>query len=738
MNGRVPTVLQMNTLECGAACLSMVLGFHGHPERMSTLSERLGIGRDGVSARSLLRVARSYGLTSRAYRMEPPDLHRLDLPAILHWQFKHYVVLERVGAQSVTLIDPAFGRRTVSIGEVGKQFTGVALTFVPTPAFERRAAEPERPFELLVQRLRQVPGLTGITLQLLAATALMQGAALLSALLLQVVVDRVIGRGMHGALLPLGLAAVAAAVGYAALGGVRTLVLAGAQVRVDQHLMQDFVQHLLRLPHRFFSSRPSGDLLMRLSSNAALRDLLTGQLLTSVLDSGMLITFTVVLAIRSPTMALAALAVVALYVVITVLEARPLRELSQLDAQAQAATQSQLLETLQGIATVKASGAEQTVFQQWNVLFGRSLHTTWRKTVFAGMMGALLGTLRFAGPLGLLLVGTQQVLDGQMSVGTMLSLNALAVAMLAPVSSLATTTTQVMAARTQLERLNDVLTSPPEPVPDRPVVSTLQGAVELRDVSYSYDQDAPPALRNISLRIEAGQFVALVGASGSGKSSLLRLLLGLAQPSGGTILFDGIPVNAYHPQQLRQQLGSVLQESSVFSGTIYQNIAFGRSAVTLEEAMQAARQAALANEIQQMPMGYFTRLSEGGFGLSGGQRQRLALARALVGRPRVLLLDEATSQLDTLSEAEIQQHLSHMNCTRIVAAHRLATIRQADLIVVLQDGRLVESGTHTELLSRSGPYAALMARQHDPTEQDQEPGYVAFNERRDRMQEETI
>jgi ABC-type bacteriocin/lantibiotic exporter with double-glycine peptidase domain len=389
---------------------------------------------------------------------------------------------------------------------------------------------------------------------------------------------------------------------------------------------------------------------------------------------------------------------------------------------------------------LKASGAEERALDHWSNLFFKHLNVSLQRSHLSAVIDTAMMTLRTFAPLVLLWVGALQVLDGTLSLGTTLALNALAMAFLTPLASLVSSGRQLQLVGAHLERLTDVLEAEPEqggrplpcPSPNRGGVGggvcspspnrggigegsapPLSGQIELKDVGFRYNPHGPWVLRDVSVRIAAGQKVALVGRTGSGKSTLAMLLLGLYTPTEGEILYDGIPLQRLNYRTLRSQFGVVLQEAFLFSGSIRQNIDFNDPSLSLERVMEAARLAAIHNDIMRMPMGYETLLTEGGAGLSGGQRQRLAIARAVAHAPALLLLDEATSHLDVTTERIVDRNLNDLACTRVVIAHRLSTIRNADQILVLDEGTMVERGTHAELLARGGHYATLIHSQLD-------------------------
>jgi ABC-type bacteriocin/lantibiotic exporter with double-glycine peptidase domain len=454
---------------------------------------------------------------------------------------------------------------------------------------------------------------------------------------------------------------------------------------------------------------------MRLGSNTVIREALTNQTISAVLDGGLVLVYLVILLALEPGFGLVVLALGLIQIGLLLGTSRRIHGLMQRDLVAAAESQSYLVEALAGMATLKAAGAEERALDHWSNLFFKHLNVSLQRNRLSAFIGAGLTALNTFSPLVLLWIGAYYVLNNAMTLGTMLALNALAASFLAPLASLVASGQQFQLVSAHLDRIADVVEAAPEqdlqatkPAPP------LSGRIELKNVNFRYDPNGPLTLRDICVTIEPGQKVALVGRTGSGKSTLAKLLLGLYTPDEGEILFDDLPLPSLDYRTVRSQFGVVLQESFLFSGSIRQNIAFNDPDLTLEQVMEAARLAHIHEDIEQMPMGYDTFLAEGGMSLSGGQRQRLSLARALIHRPTVLLLDEATSHLDVVTERLVDQSLKSLSCTRIVIAHRLSTIHDADVILALDEGEIIERGTHEVLLARNGYYAALTRGQLDP------------------------
>ncbi|GAA3203179.1 NHLP family bacteriocin export ABC transporter peptidase/permease/ATPase subunit [Nonomuraea helvata] len=704
----MPVLLQNTVSECGAACLAMVLSFHGRRVSLHELTDRLQVGRDGLSALAVVAGARESGLTAKAFSLEPEDLARIPMPAVVHWEFNHFVVVERWAPDRVDIVDPARGRRRLTAEEFDAGFTGVLLAFEPGPAFRRGRSSAARTWRrgflknLLMRR-------RGMLAQVVLASLLLQVLGLVLPLFSQVLVDRVLPMGADALLGVLGAGILLATVTQFVLGALRSVLLVAVRAGADAELTRGVVSHLIALPYRYFALRGTGDLVTRAGSVAVLREMLTGQILSALLDGPLAVGYLVLVSLQDPLFGACLLGVALVQIVLLVVTSRRVNYLAQQELTALSATQSQLIQAIGGIETLKASGAEKHAVDQWSTNFTAQLNADIRGGVTQGLLEAALGAIRVLAPLALLWVGAWRVLDGELTLGTLLALNAIAVGALTPLASLMSSMRSLQQAGAHFDRLSDILASDPEPAEGIEVLR-LRGAVELRDVGFRYDPRAPWTLQGISLKIEPGQKVALVGSSGSGKSTLARLLLALHTPTTGEILYDGVPVSELNLRTLRRQFGVVTQDPSLFTGTIRENIALNDPGASFDRIAEAARTARLDAEIRQMPMGYDTMLTEGA-GLSGGQRQRLALARALLSRPKILLLDEATSNLDSESEAAIESHLARLTQTRIVIAHRLSTIRDADLILVVDGGRIVERGTHDRLLAGGGRYAALVAAQ---------------------------
>ena len=707
--GRIPVLKQLASTDCGAACLAMVLSYFGRPTRTQEVSSVMQIGRDGATALTLVNTARWYGLRGRGVTLDVTDLEHVPTGSILHWGFSHFVVFERWrGKSGIDIVDPGSGRRRVRVEELGRQFTGVVLLLEPSGQLERGDSLDHPVRALLWTTLRQ----SGAWVRILGSSVLLQIFSLALPLVTGAIVDRVIPRS-DAHLLFIIVVGLVGVVGFYFLASmIRAHLLLHLRIYFDSRMTLSFLEHLIDLPLAFFQLRATGDLVMRLNSNSTIREILTSGFVSGALDGTLATVYLAILFAANWSMGLLVLLLGVSQVAVVWFSRRRQRELLTENLHTQALSESALIEIIAGIETLKSMGTELDATARWAGLFAAQLNLSVRRGRLAALTESLSTALRVASPLVLLAFGALGVIHGRMSLGSTLALLALAQGVLTPLSSIVSVAGQFQLLGSYIERLDDVLRAPREQTPGTwPRAPELRGGIRLDGVSFQYHPSAAEVVRNVSVTIEPGQFVAVVGCSGSGKSTLASLLLGLYRPTRGQILFDGINIADVEVRSLRRQLGTVNQRPFLFAGSIRANIAASDPTLTLEHIVEAARRASIHDDIARLPLGYETPLSEGGGSLSGGQRQRVALARALARRPAILLLDEATSALDSLSERAVQRELERMGCTRIVIAHRLSTIREADVILVMRDGELVEQGTHEQLVASCGHYAELVAGQ---------------------------
>ncbi len=709
----VPFVAQLTPTDCGAASLSAALSYFGKEVPIHTVRTTLGGGRNGVTAKQLLTAARLFGLRARAVNVELEKLPFLPPASILHWDLNHFVVFEKATKKGVQIVDPGMGRRLLKMADVSKSLSGVGILLEPGEGFTQVDGQQKSRFKRYVN---WILGVRGVWQRLLLTSLFLQLVALAVPGLMGALVDKVVPRADIELLTLVSSGFLSIGAFYFLSTFLRVRLLLHLRTRVESAMSLDFVEHLLALPYTFFQQRTTGDLMMRLSSQTAIREILTTGALSAVLDGAMVTVYLVLLLGAAPILAVVALAITAVQVSIYLVMGRRNANLMIESLAAQARLEGYQVEMLAGIETLKSMGAADRAQTRWTDLYIVSLNNSVKRGELDGMFQSLVGVLRFCGPVSLMLTGAHLVLVGDLSLGTMLGLSALGAGFLDPVANLVNTGMRLAQLKGYMERIEDVLDTPTEPRKAEGKAGgngRLVGAVKVDGLGFFYPSEPKPTLQDITLTVEPGERVAIVGASGSGKSTLARLLAGLYEPAAGEVSYDGIPVKEWDLNQLRERLGIVTQDTRLFSGSIRENLTLFDPSVPQDDVERAVRLAVLDGDIGRMPMGYDTVLADGGSSLSGGQRQRVSLARALLRRPSILVLDEATSALDTVTEALVQERLKELNCTQVVVAHRLSTVVNADKIVVLEQGRMIAVGTHKDLLKHSREYQNLVRAQRE-------------------------
>jgi ATP-binding cassette, subfamily B, bacterial len=706
---RVPFIPQIEAVECGAASLAMVLASWGHHAPLSEVREVCGISRDGSRATNILGAARKYGLVARGYKTEPAHLASCKGPAILHWGMNHFVVLEQWTPEEVHIVDPGEGRRIVTPAEFDERFTGVCLEMEPGDAFAKRA----RPPSSARRYLKMIRGAGSTLAIVLFASLALNVLATVLPLATQLVLDQVIARKRVDWLSIIG-ASAAGLVTFAAFFEIaRGWVMLRLRARLDVSITRQFVAHLLDLPVPFYAQRSVADLMARVQANRTIRELFTGQSVSLLADGTMLLVYLGLMFAFDARLSGVVLAGAAFSLLVFVLTRKKLRLGADEAQRKTVSATTELLQTLKGIATIKSAGVERTSHRRWLNAWIASINSTARVSMDQQRVASLLVAIQLLVPVALLWFGGRRVLDGELTPGRLVAFQMLQAGFLGPLLGIVQTLLSLQIVPVLLARMDDVLEAKTEPSgPGK--ASRLEGEIVLENVSFRYAPTSPDVLDGISLRIAKGQKVALVGSSGSGKSTLARLLLGLYGPTKGRILVDGTDLTELDASSVRRQYGVVLQETSLFDGTVADNLRLFYPNAPLEHLVLAARVAQIHDDIMALPRGYETPIGSGS-ALSGGQRQRLALARAIVHRPPIMLFDEATSALDAVTEAAIERYLSTRACTRIIIAHRLSTVRDADAIIVLDGGRIAEQGRHDELIALGGVYARLASAANTKT-----------------------
>ncbi|RFA32756.1 hypothetical protein CAI16_16985 [Virgibacillus dokdonensis] len=700
---RVPFIEQMEQSECGICCLAMILSYYKHNISLSKLREIGGGGRDGINLLTLRNIARSLGMESEGQKVSINGLKEISQPAILYWGNNHFVVLERVKKNKVCILDPSIGRRVIDKNELENAYSGMALILKPTKKLTKIKAK-----SVWTKLLKMMLKEKWLVSTILVWALWLQILALLTPMLTQYITDHVLTpENME----PMKIVAV----GMLFLLTFQTIFtflksryLVKLQNALDWQLMSVFFHHLLRLPYKFFQLRTSGDLILRANSNMIIREVLSSRMVNAILDGGFIIVFVIYMLQQSLIMTSWVLLIGFVQVIIVCLSNLLMKRYSQEELLRQTAASSYLTEAIHGISVVKSTGAEEVTYNDWSNLFKKQIVAARRRGMLSANTESITNILKFAAPLILLWVGSHQVVSNQMTLGAMFAFFTIANSFFGPLTSLVTTFNQIIIVGVYLNRVLDIIESPTEQGEKNTIqLKKLEGEIELRNVSFKYHLSGNKVVKNVSLKISKGEKVALVGVSGSGKSTLAHLLLGLYDPNEGEILYDGHDLSAINKSDLRKQLGVVTQDTFLFNRSVFDNIAMYNPNISYDQVVSASKIAGIHNTIMGIPMKYETIISEMGSNISGGQRQRIALARAICQNPSVLLLDEATSALDTLTEQKVDQCLSSLDCTRIVIAHRMSTIKNADTIIVIHDGQIVEQGTHEELMNLEMHYADL-------------------------------
>ena len=717
--GRVhtPCRLQMEATECGAASLAAILEYYGTYVPLAALREECGVSRDGSKASNVLKAARKYGLAARGFQKEPADVREMAMPVIAHWNFNHFVVVEGFKGSKVYLNDPAAGPTVVSEEEFDHSFTGVVLTFELTPEFKPTGRRPS----LLPSLLSRVVGAQGAIVFLVLAGVLLVLPGTVAPIFSMIFVDEVLVGGKDY-WLPALLAGVAlTALLRAALTALQRTYLLKLLMKLGVTMASKFMWHALRLPVGFYLSRMPGDLAGRVRANDTVASTLSGQLSGVVLDFILVAFYGGLVTYLDPWLAAIGLATALGHIALLRATSRIRADIGRKTSHSAGKLAGVAAGGLQMIETIRATGSESEFFSQWagyqatlaNVQQIAARREQW--LLLASNALSRVNTLMA------LAVGALRVMDGHLSVGTLVAAQGLMMSFIQPIERLSQVGGAVQAFRGDIERLDDVLgqkpdatfasetpTETPEPSPEAGA-RRLTGELKLSRLTFGYLPFSPPLVEDLDMHLAPGQRVSLVGGTGSGKSTVAKLVSGLYRPWSGEILFDGKSRESLPRSALIASLAIVYQDIALFEATVRENITLWDDTIPEVDVVQAAKDACIHEDITKLQGGYDARVTEGGFNFSGGQRQRLEIARALVRQPALIVLDEATSALDPETERKVDENLRRRGCSCLIVAHRLSTIRDSDEIIVLERGRVVQRGSHDELISVDGAYRKLIS-----------------------------
>jgi NHLM bacteriocin system ABC transporter peptidase/ATP-binding protein len=708
---KTPTVLQMEAVECGAAALATVLAHYGKHVPLEEIRIACDVSRDGTKASNIIKASRKYGLTGKGFRMDWEDLYSTKPPMILFWNFNHFVVLEGFGKKKAYINDPASGPRTVSLEDFDEAFTGVVLTFEVDTHFTR---DGER--RVLSQALakRLVGSYRALLYIVLVGLALVITGLVVPSFL-RVFVDHILIGGetwIVALLIAMGVVAFLRGV----LTGLQQYYLLRFETKLAVNSSGKFLWHVLRLPVEFFAQRYAGDISSRVGINDKVAKLLAGDLANAVLNVILIVFYALLMFQYSVPLTL-------IGIFIAVLNLLALQWVSRRRIDANQRLEKDLAKlygvTFNGlniIETLKASGSETDYFGQWSGYQAKSLNSSQQLGVPSRFLSAVPPTLMAINTIAILTIGGLLVMNGAMTIGVLVAYQALMLSFLSPINQMVQLGSTLQEVEGNMNRLDDVyryrIDSQLDDKNSTPLPAhtgtKLAGYLELRNVSFGYSRLSAPLIEDFNLKLKPGDRVALVGGSGSGKSTISKLIAALFDPWGGEILFDGKTRQDTSRLVINNSLAMVDQDIFIFDGSVRENLTLWDPTISERDIIQAAKDACIHEDITSRNGGYDHMIEEGGRNLSGGQRQRLEIARALATNPTILILDEATSALDPITEKAIDDNLRRRGCTCLIVAHRLSTIRDCDEIIVMQRGKVVQRGTHQEMYKTDGPYARLI------------------------------
>jgi len=710
---KVPTILQMEAVECGAASLAMICAYYKKFLPLEQLRVDCGVTRDGVKASNMMKAARRYGFQARGFRKEPADLKTMPLPAIIHWNFNHFVVLEGFAGDQVFINDPGSGPRTVSEEEFDLAFTGVILTFEPGPEFQ-----PSGKKNSFIDSLRDwLSGSRVAITYLILIGLLLVIPGLIVPAFSKIFIDDILLGGKSNWLKPLLWGMGAVVILQAVLTWLQQHYLLKMETKTAVSNAGKFFWHIFRLPVEFFQQRSVGDITNRMQSNDQVAAFLSRELAETAIGLLTIVFYFVVMLQYSVVLALVSLLMASLSIAYLLYSSNKIETLNKKLLQDKGKVMGFSVSGLYIIETLKASASESDFFAKWSGYHAKEINSQQRLGKTTQVLLQLPEFLSEFANVIVLFVGGLIIINGHLTIGSLIAFQGLLGSFMTPVNGLTQMGMDMKHVQGDINRLEDVFKYNLDENVSREVevenqdeaYQQLEGYIEVKDLSFGYNPWDPPLIENFNFCLKPGSRVALVGGSGSGKSTIARLISGIHEPWSGEILFDGQPRENLPRSVMVNSMAVVDQDITLFDGTIKENLTMWDTTISEFSIIRAAKDACIHDDINIRDKGYDHRVSEGGANFSGGQRQRLEIARALAGNPSILVLDEATSALDAHTENLVDENIRRRGCTCLIIAHRLSTIRDCDEIIVMDRGKIVERGTHDELKNAGGLYAQLIS-----------------------------
>lgn len=686
----------MEHSECGMASVAMMLNYYDYKIELSTLREEYGVHTGGFNLFQLKQILLDYNIDSKGVKISDITSFKKDmLPIIGFWKGKHFLVIERVEKDKILVADPAQGKKWIDKEEFNHNFSSIGLICTPNEKFEKNTNSNKLNFFLSILYKNKK-----FLISVLLLSILIQAFGITIPLLTQKLIDGINGASTNF-INQIGFAILVSMVLLYILNFFRSFVITKFQTFFDKELMSSLFKHLLHLPYKFFTNRSSGELIFRMNSNVYIRQLLSQRIISIFIDSLLAVAYLIVMFRQSTYITFMVILISIFLLSMSLYQSNKIQQITDLQMIEVAKVQGVLNESINGVITIKSIGGEKTAFNKWEKYFDKQLEYSYKQGVLTSFLGNIPVAVQSLLNIFIIWYGSNVL-----SIGSLIAFNSVAIAFIQPILSLGNSYTDILLLKTYLNKIYDIFNTKEEDSNKSENITINSGNINIEDVSFGYHK-FETILKNISLDIKSGEKIAVVGKSGCGKSSILKLLLGLYVPNSGKIYVDSVDISTINAKSLRSQIGVILQEPQLFNCTIKENILIGKENVSDENLNYAVANSGINDFLKNCPLGLNTIISESGSNFSGGQKQRIALARTLINKPKIILMDEPTSALDNESEDNFMKNIFDLESTCIVVSHRLSNIEKFDKIVIVDDGEIVGVGTHDELIKTSGIYDTI-------------------------------